>query len=307
MVIQLLLYLSMFIFKCAYSVTLLTPKDSGRYDYFQIVSQKPQIALNMGRYPVGFPLIGHYAEIYQMHSRLALIELDQHRITQVLPSVAQNKLAGLLGINISELQDNLNKKNSAFNTIICGGYEINSNASFAYDNLVYHAWRGAKHLVPVSHGATINYFNENIYIGIFGAQGVSVTDLKINDFVSINVNWHDPSAISPDNAHVVFDKNQDFISFWAIAVSMDKNDISITLFLIAQSPLAQDLIMEILKKSRTIRDVMQAINSIKEFNVLYDWITIVTKAVTPVTSEPSNLGTLLSDFYHELTALAALM
>jgi hypothetical protein len=238
---------------------------------------------------LGFPVIGDYAAEYNFKKRLALIQFNPHNIMTYLPEELASALAKLLGLQSSELNQALNKLQVRFNSIIMGNVlnPVLDSADKSY-NLVYHFWGGLRHKTAEN---VVNFYEENMHIGLFAPQGIKPKDLVINNFGTYNVNWHAPEHISPNNARFYIENNKNWSSFWAVAVAPDKTQISITYFLLANNTESENLIASILHKSKNIVELKQNITKILmlepeksnyDRQVLTNWIDTILKIVDPV-------------------------
>jgi hypothetical protein len=238
---------------------------------------------------LGFPVIGDYAAEYNFKKRLALIQFDPKNIYSYLPKELAYALAQLLNIQESELNQALSKLQIRFNSIILGTVlnPVLDSPDKSY-NMVYHFWGGLRHKTAEN---IVNFYEENMHMGLFEPVGIKPKDLIFNNFGIYNVNWHAPEHISPNNARFYVDTSKNWSSFWAIAISPDKTEISITYFLLANNTESENLIANILDTSKNIIELKQNItkalmrepekNNEYDRQVLTHWIDTILKIIDP--------------------------
>lgn len=171
----------------------------------------------------GIPYLGNYSgEQYEWRALLQGATLDTAQLSTAPDSVIQ-ALKDLLQLpaetSTPDLLEQLHDRGMRnWHTIVWGDPIFGQTADHSY-NVVLHPvvadWKDAK------EG---EWFNENITVGLFEPQNIQQstrTPLLLNQFQTVNVNYHAPEHFSPDNARIVIDDIAPESSFWLIAVRQD--------------------------------------------------------------------------------------
>lgn len=169
---------------------------------------------------LAIPYIGNYhSEQYEWRMPLFGATLETAQLLTAPPAVLQ-ALKELLQLpaNISNagmLQQLEERGTRHWYQIVWGEPLFGQTSDHTY-NVVLHPvvadWRNAK------EG---QWFEENIEVGLFAPEHIQQsprTPLLLNQWQTVNVNYHAPEDFSPDNARIYVDDNAPRCSFWLIAV-----------------------------------------------------------------------------------------
>ena len=238
---------------------------------------------------IGFPIIGHYrGEGYDFFKRLALIQFDPKTVIENIPQSIEQELLIQLKVGSAELRKKLESIDIRFNAIALG--EIQEPQFDSPDksyNVVFHFWGGLWHKLPEN---IVDFYSDTFNVGIFEPYGVRPKYIKFNTIGPIEVNWHAPEHISPDNARLFIEPNHHFVSFWALAVAQDKKHISITYFLIAYTSEAEKQLAKALFNAKNLVELKKNIDTIENQKVkftdsdiqsLHNWVDMVLKIADP--------------------------
>jgi hypothetical protein len=220
---------------------------------------------------------------------LALILLTPEMLDKIIPSISRTAISQKLNINKpNEFILELKKRNTFVNAVILGdrvksGGKIENGPANGIYNMRYHSWVAlsqnytqarAPHDPNVFHMFKIPDFNIPIDMGFFSPRGVMhlaenpANTISLNQLKEQNVYWH--NALSPDNARFKIDTNKDLSSFWAVAISPNKQHINVTYFLIANTDRMSIVLQSILSSSNNLA---QLANYLPSFKIKYNWVS----------------------------------
>lgn len=234
----------------------------------------------------GIPLMGHYNADYNYLKRLALISINpiiderfpvgdkwyRLMLANILDTWPKEKkitweMFGDSPKYSSQLTDRIKKMDVKLNFIILGTVidPKNDSPDKSY-NLIFHPWVGLWH----KKGNLMEFFNEDIQVGIFDENGLRypIADIARYGWEPINVIWHAPASISPNNARVPINTTFEFSRFASVAISDDKQYMSMSFFLLANTIKGENFLVNIIHKSNNIlqlgQNLRKAISENKE-------------------------------------------
>lgn len=247
------------------------------------------VSKNMGLL-LGYPAIGVYnAEGYNLRKKLIMATIPVKAFMQALPMPLQKMIHGFVNIDIV--------KNSTASFIALGTVmDQKADSPDQSYNIVFHPWAGLRYI----NNDSINFFEENVPMGIFEADGVQelgdknlnsnspMANLSFNQLSAKNINWHAPAHMSPNNAQFRVVPGRQFATFLAIALTPDNSHLSLTYFLLANSKEAELLIARSAQKANTFNELDQYITellleapfSAEDKNTVNQWLSTMYAAIT---------------------------
>jgi hypothetical protein len=195
---------------------------------------------------VAFPSFGVYGKKgYPWRSNDAVIEMRENSLNQC-PQELINALAARLGCSptVSELLGAMANKNIKpfFFTVVSGLGQTQEDDQTL--NMLYHSFL-ANNFYPVISDPT-SIFCENVYMGLFGVDGVTPQDVPINKLSPIQVHFHD-YHFSPNNARLTLLAGRKISIFWSVGIP-EKNPkyVAVTFNLLVND---KDFESELFRKS----------------------------------------------------------
>lgn len=219
----------------------------------------------------GISTIGNYGSEYNFRKRLALILLQNPKDYALFPfsdrwfrwQTSLNLLDKKIEWNVFrenaesplEFQKRLKEIDVQINYIILGTViDAKKDSEDKSYNMIYHTWAGLWH----RKNQLMEYFNEKIKLGIFENHGLKtdlINDIGLFRFLPVDLSWHDPQAISPNNARIRINPKQQFSSFQIVAISQDKQHLNYSVFLLANTNKSEGFLADILNNSNNILEL----------------------------------------------------
>ncbi|MFH0898562.1 MAG: hypothetical protein V1855_03210, partial [bacterium] len=144
------------------------------------------------------PMLGVYGEFYYLSTRYLLVRMLPSMIEKIAPEALINGVCDRVGVARSNFMQEVKRKNIEvhFSLVI---NQIDSK-QLQY-NVIYHPF--LKEVLNVASGKT---FRENVYMGVFGADGVQQCNasdaMPFGSLQLRDVHYHD-GCYSPNNAHIL--------------------------------------------------------------------------------------------------------
>lgn len=284
-----------------------------KYKILRAGIEKPLLERTDSNMLMRLPFISPYGFLPQSNSiyfkeRLALIILTPDILAKMIPALVKTTISNKFNIDSDDLISKLKNIKTSLNAVILGNYLkygptiIATNPTDAIFNLRYHYWAALSHNLKQAQDLDDPYkvfmskldFNDPIDMGLFIPDGISYVaenqsnSMAFDQLKTQNVYWH--NALSPNNARFKIDMNRNLSSFWAIAISPNKEHINITYFLIANSQAMKSLLADILSNANNIEQLKLAIAQLasnkpdwlssKDLETLKMWINTIVNAVT---------------------------
>jgi len=196
---------------------------------------------------VGMPAIGIYGRPYNFRQRLALIKLPPLLMANAMPDQLRKTVASALGAR--SINQALTGKTAYAQIMVNGQTEDKKPGPY---NMVFHPFGYA-------YKKQKEFRGESIPMGIFSPDGITGQDIATNRFKALNVNPHNGGAyfaLSPNNAKFNITRNRALSTFWSAAYSPNKQFVTITYHILANTDAMQDALAGIFQQSETLGDLL---------------------------------------------------
>ena len=197
---------------------------------------------------VGIPAIGIYGAEYLFRKRLALIKLSPEMVMYAMPTELQQQLISVLAPNRS-INEALHNKTIYAHIMVNGQTEEKKTGPY---NMVFHPFGYAYKQQLI--------FSESIPMGLFGANGINQVSngITFNEFKAQNVNPHNGAtfALSPNNAQFNISPSRATATFWSAAYSPNKQYVTITYHILANTDTTENALTNIFSQSETLANVL---------------------------------------------------
>lgn len=234
----------------------------------------------------GMPAIGIYGDPYNFRNRFALIKLSPKMMAPAMPEQLRQQLIRALAPG-KTIDQALHGKIVYAQIMVTGQTQDKKPGPF---NMVFHPF-------AYTFNNKKKSFSNNISMGIFNADGVNPTPkgITFNRFQGQNVTPHpgkDAFALSPDNAKFNITPGRAVSTFWSAAYSPNKQYVTITYHILANTDAMQTEFADIFQQSDTLADVLTRLQlqaeqiSDPDKQALENAIETIRSMVTPQEIDP---------------------